>query len=163
MYLPNALRKGVFDFLPHPPLFNWFFFGKKFFDSELDTFVLQIDKFCQLYCSESGTSYGVLEPSTFLIVREEDSPAMVREVCKREKLAGYVYRVRDVSAPMAPPVPCDVVFWVFPEVVAPIDRWTECRVLRYAARDPGNSWKGVRDLVGQLGIEGASRLLMREK
>ena len=162
MYLPNALRRGVFDSLPSPPPFNWFFFGKKLFDADLGKSILEIDQPCQLYCSTTGVSYKVVEPSTILISREEDDKYEMRELCEQEEFAGYAYRNRDVPGSMEPPVPCDVIFWVFPDAVTPVSNWKECNILRYAARDPGNSWKEVEELVDRVGIEEASRLFMPE-
>lgn len=163
MYLPNALRRGVFDSLPSAPPFNWFFFGKKFFDPSLGLGrpVLEIDRPAQFYCAATGASYAVPGPSTILITREGENEE-ARELCLREGLAGFVYRERDVPVSMEPPVPCDVVFWIFPDAVAPVTNWKECNVLRYAARAQENSWKGVQELVGRAGIEEASRLFMSE-
>ena len=160
MYLPNALRKGVFESLPHPPPFNWFFFGKKFFDAKVNKSVLEIDQPGQFYCDTTGVSYEVRGPTPFLIALEEESPEGLRHLCEKEGFAGYTYRRGHVPVSMEPPVPCDVVFWVFRGALTPITDWKKCNILKYAAREPENSWKDVRDLVARIGIERVSRLFM---
>ena len=155
MYLPNALRKGVFEYLPHPHPFNWFFFGKKFFNGKHS--LLEINQACQFYCETTGTSYEVKRPLTFLIALEKDNQPGLRDLCEKEGFAGYAYQREHVPVSMEPPVPCDVVFWVFPDAVTPITDWKKCHILKYAAREPGNSWKEVRDLVARVGVERASR------
>ena len=90
MYLPNALRKEVFDFLPSPPPFSWFFFGKKVFDPDLEKVCLEVKRPAQFYCATSGVSYEVSEPSRrILITREGENEEKAREVCRRGELAGY--------------------------------------------------------------------------
>ena len=163
MYLPNALRTGVFESLPYPPPFNWFFFGKKFFNRDVGKPILEIDKPCQFYCGTTGVSYEVKEPTTILISCEEENKEGLRDLCEREGFAGYAYQNREVQVSMEPPVPCDVVFWVVPDTLAPITNWKKCHILRYAAREPENSWRDVQDLVDRIGIEGTSRLFMRQK
>ena len=161
MYLPNALRKGVFESLPYPPPFNWFFFGKKFFDGKQS--ILEIDQPSQFYCDTTGTSYEVKGQLTFLTLvarcEKENQPSL-RHLCEKEGFAGYTYRRGHVPVSMEPPVPCDVVFWVFPDAVTPVTDWKKCNILKYAAREPENSWKDVRDLVARIGIERVSRLFM---
>ena len=154
MYLPNALRKGVFESLPYPPSFNWFFFGKKFFKEKRS--LLEIDQPSQFFSDTTGESYEVKEPLTFLIALEKENRSGLRDLCKKEGFAGYAYHRSHVPVSMEPPVPCDVVFWVFPDAVTPVTDWKKCNILKYAAREPGNSWKDVRDLVARVGIERAS-------
>ena len=165
MYLPNALRRGVFEFLPYPPSFNWFFFGKKFFNRDVGKPILEIDKLCQFYCPTTGASYEVTEPTTVLISTEgeDNKEEVLRDLCEREGFAGYAYQNREVQVSMEPPVPGDVVFWFFPGTLSPVTNWKECHILRYAAREPENSWKDVQDIVDRVGVEDTSRLFMLEK
>ena len=114
MYLTYALRKGVFESLPRPPPFNWFFFGKKFYSVKVKKSILEIDKPCQFYCDTTGVSYEVKGPTTFLITLKGENKEDLRHLCKKEGFAGYV-RHREVPVSMEPPVPRDVVFWVFPD------------------------------------------------
>ena len=164
MYLPNALRKEVFDFLPSPPPFSWFFFGKKVFDPDLEKVCLEVKRPAQFYCATSGVSYEVSEPSRrILITREGENEEKAREVCRRGELAGYASGPRAVPVSMEPPLPGEVVFWIFPEAVSPVRDWKKCNVLQYASRVPENSWIKVGELVERVGINEASRLCMADK
>jgi len=159
MYLPNALRKGVFESLPQPRLFNWFFFGKKFFDVNLKKPYLEVNT--QFYCASTGVNYEVKVPTKFLIVCEGENKETIKRLCKKNEYGGYVCRQGQSS--MEPPLPPDVVFWVFPDAVFQLTNWKKCNLLRYASREPENSWKGIQDLVARVGIENASRLLYADE
>ena len=115
MYLPNALRKGVFESLPYPPPFNWFFFGKKFFKEKHS--LLEIGQPSQFYCDTTGESYEVTGPLTFLIVLEKEDRSGLRDLCNKKGFDGYAYHRRRVPVSMEPPVPCDVVFWMRRDVL----------------------------------------------
>ena len=157
IYLPNALKRNVFDALPRAPPFNWFLFGKKFFDKELGKPYLEVDKPCQFYCAATGVSYEVKGPTRFLIAfeGEPDEPGA------RGGYAGYARR--RASGDMDPPIPSAVVFWVFPGAVTPLTNWEKSNLLRYASREPEHSWESIQDLVGRVGIENASRLVYADE
>ena len=163
MYLPNALRKEVFESLPQPRTFNWFFFGKKFFDWKLRKPYLEVDIPCQFYCGSTGVSYEVKGPTKFLIAGEGENKKKLKHLCKRNGYGGYVRRQEQAAGEMEPPLPSAVVFWVFPGVVTPLTNWKKCNILRYASRDPENSWKSIQDLVARVGIENASRRLYADE
>ena len=158
MYLPNALRKGVFESLPPPRAFNWFFFGKKFYDLKLKKPYLEVDAPCQFYCVSTGESYEVKGPTKVLIAFEGEGEETLKRVCERNGYDGYVRR-REGPPSMEPPLPPDVTFWMSPGALTPVTNWEKCNMLRYASREPENSWKMVQALVGRVGVENASRLL----
>ena len=161
MYLPNALRKEVFESLPQPRTFNWFFFGKKFFDLKLKKSYLEVDVPCQFYCVSTGVSYEVKGPTKFLIAFEGEDKETLQYLCERNEYGGYVRRQGQVE--MEPPLPAAVMLWVFSGAVTPVTNWKKCNILRYASREPEHSWESIQDLVARVGIENASRLLYADE
>ena len=161
IYLPNALKRNVFDALPRPPPFNWFFFGKKFYDAELGKPYLEVDKPCQFYCAATGVSYEVKGPTRFLIASEGEPGEPAGRAAVRAGYAGAARR--RPAGDMDPPIPSAVTFWVVPSAVTALTNWEKSNLLRYASREPEHSWKSIQDLVGRVGIENASRLVYADE
>ena len=144
---------------PNPGPLTGSFLEKKFFDVNLKKPYLEVNT--QFYCASTGVNYEVKVPTKFLIVCEGENKETIKRLCKKNEYGGYVCRQGQSS--MEPPLPPDVVFWVFPDAVFQLTNWKKCNLLRYASREPENSWKGIQDLVARVGFENASRLLYADE
>ncbi len=170
VFQPNALRQSVFNELPPGATeFNWFFFGKRFFDPGADRFVLDVARHTQFYDRKTGETYEVADPdgARFLLLRRGGAGSDDLKICRQRGYAGCAMRAAASTGsprrPMRPPINADTMFVALPGRLAAVDDWTRINLFRYVCRELGFASREAQpQLVAARGVPGASKILYAE-